>query len=147
MSRVSRKSESLLLDLEREALGSAKKTEDPILTLAAEVKQQGKRIEQLTSQKAKSGGSSGGSSSGKQFKKKDKKGKKPPFPKELRTKEKPSDTTKPLVINDVKYFWCETHKKWGQHPTNKCEKGKNKDMDSSGGKKEHYVKALMAIPE
>ena len=31
MSRVSRKSEPLLLDLEREALGSAKKTEDPIL--------------------------------------------------------------------------------------------------------------------
>jgi hypothetical protein len=40
---------------------------------------------------------------------------KKPFPEELKGAPKPDDPSKPRIIDGVKYWWCEVHKKWGKH--------------------------------
>ena len=40
---------------------------------------------------------------------------KKPFPEELKGAPRPGDPSKPRIIDGVKYWWCEVHKKWGKH--------------------------------
>ena len=127
-------------------------TEDPLLTLEAQIKNQNKTIAKLHKQinggggggKAKKDGDGGGKS------KKKRKGKKEwkPFPKELKSKPAPADPTKPLTIDGVDYYYCTKHEKWGRHSSAECtSKGIDKDKDKSPGNRAgKTVRALAAIP-
>ena len=150
MSRVSKKVDSLQQATTHAALANTT-TEDPILTLQAEVKQQQKLIAKLTkkSKKAdkKAQGKSGDKSK-KQGKKKD--SDYVPFPEELKTKPKPADTNKALVIDGQEYWWCTTHDKWGKHTLAACkvEEAKRQGKTAKAGNRQgRYVKALAAIPD
>jgi hypothetical protein len=56
-----------------------------------------------------------------------------PFPEELKGAPKPDDPSKPRIIDDVKYWWCEVRKKWGKHSPDECTlKDKKKSGDSDG---------------
>ena len=150
MSRVSKKVDSLQQATTHAALANTT-TEDPILTLQAEVKQQQKLIAKLTkkSKKAdkKAQGKSGDKSK-KQGKKKD--SDYVPFPEELKTKPKPADTNKAVVINGVEYWWCTTHNKWGKHSSDGCEEAKRRKEEKTGkagNRQGRYVKALATIPD
>ena len=120
--------------------------EDEILTLQAELKEHRKTIGKLqkkfkkdakNSERGRSSGKSGGG----------KKDKRIPFPEKLRKAGPPKDSTKPEVIDGIEYWYCTEHKKWGKHPTHKCEK----KAQSGGGKSDdgkhngRVVRALAAI--
>jgi hypothetical protein len=75
------------------------------------------------------------------------------FPAELRTGDKPEDTTIPKVINGVNYWWCTTHDKWGIHSTNDCRKRKARegaaatppDSSSSNANRDRAIRAVQAL--
>ena len=126
-------------------------TEDPILSLQAEVKQQQKLIAKLT-KKAKKGDKQAKGKSGDKRKKQGNKKDQDyiPFPAELKTKEKPADTNKAVVIDGVEYWWCTTHNKWGRHTSDGCEEAKRRREEKTakaGNRQGRYVKALAAIPD
>jgi hypothetical protein len=52
------------------------------------------------------------------------------IPKELKKKKKPSDLTKPQVINGVDWFYCNIHK-WCKHQDVDCRKRTDEDDDES----------------
>ena len=72
-----------------------------------------------------------------------------PFPKELRTADKPQDTTKPKVIDGKEYWWCDTHDKWGSHSNTACRKRQStsKATPAAGGddRKARALRAVQAL--
>ena len=149
MSRAKDKADSLEVELKRQQIQPTA-VEDPIVTLQAEVRAQKKSLQKLTKQSQ--GG--GGGKSGKEKTKRTKKNGKDyiPFPVELRTKEKPADPSKPVVIDGIQYWWCPEHKKWGRHTHDKYEKRLNKEKQpgaggksKEGGHNGRLVRALGAV--
>ena len=122
--------------------------EDPIAALEAEIQNQNKILKKIMRQNNDNGNGNPGSDGGgkKPGKGKGKKKQWKPFPKELKKKKAPADPSKPLVIDEVEYWWCEKHNKWGKHPTYKCEAGKTDgDKDNGGSRGGRAVRALAAL--
>ena len=159
MQRAKEKYDSTQRDLLRSQVTQT--IDSPLVALQTELKEHKKTINKLQKQyrsgsssprhKSKQAGSPrkfNGKSGGNNGKKP------PPFPQELRTKAAPSDPSKPLVIDGIKYWYCTNHAKWCKHSTSDCQKGQSGSNDSNGnggGKKEtgkrhgRLVSALCAI--
>jgi hypothetical protein len=145
MSRASKKVDSLDVAAQQAAMQEHSNEDATILTLQAEVRKHTKTIKKMSKQllnKKKDGSHNNG---------KPPKTKESSFPEHLKTKGRPTDVTKPEVINGKKYYWCDTHKNWGSHAGSECRKAKkdksnDKSNDANQNKKKgSYVAALAAI--
>ena len=145
MSRASKKVDAMKQAATHAALSNTP-MEDPILTLQAETRQHKKTIDQLTKQAkqvAKTGSDGGGRKPQAKATDKDR----IPFPKELKKKPEPSDTSCYEVHDGAKYWWCTKHKHWGRHPTSECKKGTGQSPGKNGKCGDRFVKALAAVTD
>ena len=146
MSRAKDKYESIEQDMLRSQVKSPR--EDPIMALKAELRQHKQVIDKI--QKRASGDSK--QKKKPQASKKADSKKKPfqsTFPEELKTKGAPADPSKPLEIKGVKYYYCTSHEKWGQHLTSDCRakdsaSKPNSKPSNSGNRAGRAVRALLA---
>ena len=151
MSRASKKVDSLLIDSKRASNNNG----NPILALETKLKNQQTVIQQLVHEHQASNGK-GKSNSNRKKHDKGKKGKRIPFPDELKSKPRPDDPNKAVTIAGNDYYWCDEHKKWGRHKTSQCHKrngkpdttrGSRNSNQSQGSRHGRLVKALAALTE
>ena len=114
-------------DLERERnLGTAQsRADEQILALEARVEALSARLPKGKGPRRTAG--NGGTGRSKQERSKTRKAgkqrtkqRRQPFPEELKKAAAPANPKVPREINGIKYYYCEHHKKWGEHPTSAC---------------------------
>ena len=140
MSRASKKVDSLLIDSKRASNNKG----NPILALEAKLKNQQTVIQQLVHEHQASNGK-GKSNSNRKKHDKGKKGKRTPFPDELKSKPRPDDPNKAVTIAGNDYYWCDEHKKWGRHKTSQCHKRNGKPDTTRGSRIATSLKALVMV--
>ena len=145
LNRVKDKEDAMNRDLQRAQISPAIR-DDPIVTLRAEIKEQRKVIDKLAKAN-KNGGGGKGAGKKKNGKKKDQDSEKIPYPKELRKKPPPSDTSKPITVEGHQYWYCTHHKRWVRHSSDGCKKGQeaSKASTPAGDRAGRAVSAFQAI--